>query len=301
MPKRHDDASAANEDLLKAFEPSRLRGSGVTTRRLPPGQAARYGAGTPRFHFLQHASCRLQRDGAPDSIDLQPGDLVFLPQGDAHLLQNIGPSSDEASIVTGEFRLEGPGAMWLGSALPPLLRVGSVGTPPQGAPETPVDWLTVTLAAMQVESGHPAVGSGLMVSRLMDLLLIWAVRHWLATATLQQRQHLAASGDGVVGRSLALLHAQPAQAWSVDALARHLNVSRSTFSQHFTRALGEPPMRYLARWRVQLAADLLASSQLRVSQVAHRVGYASEAAFSRAFRRHFGRAPATHRDADKAG
>ena len=296
MPKRHDDPSVADKGLLKAFEPSRIRGVGVTSQMLAPGQVIRYALGTPRFHFIEGGVCTLQQEPGSTTTTLQPGDLVFLPRGDAHLLQHTCVSGPAVLVMTGEFQLEGPGAAWLRSALPAGLRVGCIGIPPPGAPESPVDWLTVTLAAIRLESERPALGSALMVSRLMDLLLVWAVRHWLATASLQQRQQVAVNGNGVVGRSLALLHAQPAQPWSVDALARLLNTSRSSLSQHFTQAMGEPPMRYLARWRMRMAADLLASTPLRVSQIAQKVGYASEAAFSRAFRRHFGVAPAAHRN-----
>lgn len=101
--------------------------------------------------------------------------------------------------------------------------------------------------------------------------------------------------DAVVGRALMLLHAHPARTWSVDLLAREVNQSRSGFSQRFASVMGESPMRYLTRTRMHIAADFLETTDLRVSQIAQRVGYESEPAFSRAFRRQMGTTPVDFR------
>jgi len=103
--------------------------------------------------------------------------------------------------------------------------------------------------------------------------------------------------DRYVGKALALMHAQPAHAWTVDELANHVGLSRSALGERFAAVAGQPPMQYLARWRLQLAADLLHSSRRTIAAVAADVGYDSEAAFSRAFKREFGAAPATWRRA----
>jgi AraC-like DNA-binding protein len=106
---------------------------------------------------------------------------------------------------------------------------------------------------------------------------------------------LAAVGDRSVGRALALLHAQPGYGWTVDELARKAGLSRSALAQRFTQLLGQPPMQYLARWRLQIAAQELRTGTRSLAAVAERVGYESEAAFNRAFKREFGMPPASWR------
>ena len=107
---------------------------------------------------------------------------------------------------------------------------------------------------------------------------------------------LASLEDPVVGRALKLLHGSPFEDWTVERLAKEAGVSRSILADRFTDAIGQPPMRYLAHWRLQLAADLVRSTDLGIGEIASRVGYESEAAFSRAFKRHHGKAPGAWRD-----
>jgi transcriptional regulator GlxA family with amidase domain len=129
-----------------------------------------------------------------------------------------------------------------------------------------------------------------MISRLIDLLVIRTLRSWAAIEA-NRIGWLGGLGDERIGRVLSAMHADPFRHWTVQLFAKIAGMSRSIFAERFTRTVGESPLRYLSRWRLTLAADLLRSSGLNVTEVAYRSGYASDAAFSRAFKVHFGYAP----------
>jgi AraC-like DNA-binding protein len=146
------------------------------------------------------------------------------------------------------------------------------------------------------EVGERGAGARSATARLIDLLLIAAIRRWLAgEPAARPPGWLTALRDPVIGRALALLHDRPAERWTVDALAREVHLSRSTFARRFGEQLGEPPLAYLARWRMQLAAHRLRHSTDTVETIAHDLGYASEFAFNRAFARHRGQPPGRYR------
>jgi AraC-like DNA-binding protein len=128
---------------------------------------------------------------------------------------------------------------------------------------------------------------------LSELLFVEVVRRYLDTLTNEQTGWLAGLRDPVSGHALALLHSQPADPWSLDRLARRIGVSRSSLAERFSDLIGQPPMRYLTRWRIQLACRMLCDTTAKVSTVALDVGYQSEAAFSRAFKALVGTSPAT--------
>lgn len=157
------------------------------------------------------------------------------------------------------------------------------------------DWLATTLrhAVEEAESLRP--GHAVMLARLTEILFVEVLRRFMQQLPAAQRGWLAAVRDPVVGQTLRLLHAHPERAWTVEELATAVAVARSTLADRFTLLVGEPPMRYLAAWRIQLAQSLLRQSRTSVAEVALRVGYESEAAFNRAFKRHVGQPPAAWR------
>jgi AraC family transcriptional regulator, alkane utilization regulator len=162
-------------------------------------------------------------------------------------------------------------------------------------PIEPGDWLTVTLrhAIEEAESLRP--GHAVMLGRLTEILFVEVLRRYMQQLPIAQRGWLAGVRDPVVGQSLRLLHAHPERDWTVEELASEVAVSRSTLADRFALLVGEPPMRYLAAWRIQLAQSLLRQSHLSIAEVALRVGYEAEAAFHRAFKRHVGQPPAAWR------
>lgn len=157
------------------------------------------------------------------------------------------------------------------------------------------DWLTVMLRRAVEEAETLRPGHAVMLGRLTEILFVEVLRRYMQQLPSAQRGWLASVRDPVVGQTLRLLHAHPEHAWTVEDLASAVAVSRSTLADRFTLLVGEPPMRYLAAWRIQLAQSLLRQSPASVAEVALRVGYESEAAFNRAFKRHVGQPPAAWR------
>jgi len=157
------------------------------------------------------------------------------------------------------------------------------------------DWIgrTFTYAAQTLSDGDP--GAATVLAKLSELLFVESVRRYLASLPQEQTGWLAGLRDPVVGRALSLLHARVSEAWTAEALAQEVNMSRSAFADRFTAVTGQPPMRYLTGWRMQLARNYLAETHRTVAQIAFEVGYESEAAFSRAFRRDCGHPPAAWR------
>lgn len=295
MLKRQSATRLDTDAFFDLFDSARVKGGSVTTRTLVRTPRDFPHAPVCYFHFVEDARCVLRLMDEKEDIPLQPDDLVILPRGSRHRLICAGDAEGSAQVTTGEFEVTGPSGKLLVGALPALLHVSELGTTRSPFPRSASDWLTVTLAAIRLESRERSLGSSVMISRLMDLLFVWALRHWLSSASRHEGKWIQALGDAVVGRALLLMHSEPERAWSVETLAQQLNQSRSGFSQRFVATMGEPPMRYLARWRMHIAAELLGSTRLRISQVAQRVGYDSESAFSRAFRQHAGVAPMDYR------
>jgi AraC-like DNA-binding protein len=147
------------------------------------------------------------------------------------------------------------------------------------------------------ESSTPKAGSDCVLSRLSELLFVEVVRRYVAALPAQNVGWFAGLRDEQIGRALQRLHQRPAHAWSLEELAKDVGMSRSMLAERFTHFVGVPPIQYLAQWRIQLAAVSLRSSNSGLAEIAERVGYGSEAALSRAFKRWVGVAPALYRRA----
>jgi AraC-like DNA-binding protein len=147
------------------------------------------------------------------------------------------------------------------------------------------------------ESRLGRAGADTVLTRLAELMFIEVVRRYLEDLPQGQTGWLAGIRDDVVGRVLALLHSRPAHPWTLDELARAAASSRSNVAKRFALLVGQPPMQYLAQWRMQIAANLLAQSGAKVATIGAEVGYDSEAAFSRAFKKATGLAPGAWREA----
>ncbi len=245
---------------------------------------------------------------------LETGDVIVFPQGDAHVMSSAPgmrgiPDRDSArqaqtSGLPITVRLDGGGADrtrvicgFLGcdarpfnpllSALPRVLHVSRRDT------EDGVIDRFVQLALS--ESVTKRAGADAVLARLSELLFVEVVRRYLATLPPGNVGWLAGLRDDGVGRVLARLHERPAHDWSLDALAREVGMSRSVLAERFTHFVGIPPMQYLAQWRMQLAATLLSTTSMTLADIADRVGYGSETALSRAYKRSLGVAPAQWR------
>jgi AraC-like DNA-binding protein len=264
--------------------------------------------GCMSFHVVAEGSCLLEVDGVRSVLG--PGDLALVPHGRGHLLRSepdarIAGRADvlpqqylgehysvlrldgggaRTGLVCGIVEPDRPGAAHLLDLLPPVLHV-------DGRDAVRGGWLPVLLGVIADEARHDRPGAEAVVTRLADVVVIQAVRGWLDTAATGPGW-LRALRDPQVGRAVAQLHREPGAAWTLTRLAREARMSRSSFAARFTELAGEPAMRYVARWRMHLATVALADG-VRVGELARHLGYESEAAFSRAYKRVVGVPPVT--------
>jgi AraC-like DNA-binding protein len=187
------------------------------------------------------------------------------------------------TLLTGAYALDGEIGARLLRALPPALVLHRAG------------WDSPVPALLAAELGRDELGQEAVLDRLLDLLLITALRAWFARPDAEPPGWYAASADPLVGRALQLLHHNPARPWTVGSLAAATGVSRATLARRFTELVGEPPMQFLAGWRLALAADLLRDPDTTLAAVARRVGYSTPFALSTAFKRARGMSPREHR------
>lgn len=238
------------------------------------------------FHLVEAGRCYIRADVLPRPLCLDAGDLVLFPGGAAHLLCSAAvPVEDSgearAVLLCGEFEFEGRAAAPMIRALPACLVVPAR----EGGPG-----LRGIAALLREEAELRAFGSRAVMDKLCDALFVIALRHHL-----RQREALhgvlAALVDPRLAPALAAIHGDPGQDWTVAALAAQVHQSRAAFAQRFTEVLGEPPMRYLARWRMTEALRLLRDPRLSVAAVAGQLGFETEAAFRRGFKRVHGYGP----------
>jgi transcriptional regulator GlxA family with amidase domain len=173
------------------------------------------------------------------------------------------------------------------------LRTSRTTGPADAVPFHRSMWLNTTLYYLIREASSPRPGNESVLARLTETMFVEVLRQYMEKQ--EQKGWLAGLNDPQVGRALSMIHAEPARAWTVDDLAREAGASRSGLVDRFTRLIGQSPISYLTTWRIHLARQLLAETGLGAGQVAARVGYDSEYAFNRAFKRHVGQPPATWR------
>ena len=262
------------------------------------------------YHAILDGTCWCSLDGeAP--IKLEAGDIVLLAQGDTHVLStevgmrnppNMGmyrqpedgrlPSRISVGAETGQHGHFVCGFLACDSrpynplltALPRILRVSDHGSGALGA---------YFRAALAESKGR--MGGECMLGRISELMFVDVVRRYLETLPEGRMNWLAGLRDPYVGRALTALHERPGHDWTIEALAQVAALSRSAFAEKFVEFVGQPPMQYLANWRMQLATSYLRNGTESVASVANRVGYDSEAAFSRAFKKAVGSPPSEWR------
>jgi AraC-like DNA-binding protein len=265
------------------------------------------------FHLFTDGAGWVEVNGAQPVL-LRPGELALVPHGAGHTLSSApalaaeklfdlkreqiseryeilrhGGGGAPATAICGVVEFDHPAARQLVRLLPRIITVSGWGS----APET--EWIQSTLRLMADESRESRAGGETVITRLADILVIQAIRAWIARDPAAKTGWLGALQDKQIGRAIAAIHRHPATVWTLESLASHVGMSRSAFAQRFTQLVGEPAMRYVARWSMQTALTWLQESDATVGEVACRLGYDSEAAFSRAFKRIIGVAPGTAR------
>jgi AraC-like DNA-binding protein len=292
-------------DVLRFVQ---LRGERVLTTELRSGFNVEFERGSACIHVVQEGELRISvEDRAP--LRLSAGDIVVLPHPVKYRLSDGGrsdaaveaPLQIEASgadlavlehgrgaiaarAISATFQFENKsGVSPLLGLLPHIILI---------AKDVDQSALLIRDVAqfLVVEQTASEPGAALMISRLIDVLIIRCIRTW-AKSLGPRHGWIGALADVRISRAVAAIHREPTKNWSVEGLASVAGMSRSRFAQLFLATAGEPPLRYIHRWRLAMAFDLLRGSNLPVSEVAHAIGYESEAAFSRAYKAMFGTTP----------
>lgn len=267
------------------------------------------------YHVVTAGRCFATVIGE-EPIALERGEVVVITKGDPHVMSS-GPGM-RASPVTRE-AIETVTA----GSLPFFAKYGSEGAPSaklvcgflacdsrpfnplldnlpsvmtaRAAPDDPGSWLAQFVRVAVMESADRRAGSESVLAKLSELMFIEVVRRHLEAMPPEQAGWLAGLRDPFVGKALSLLHAMPAHDWTIEELGKRVGLSRSVLAERFTDLLGMPPMQYLAKWRMQIAARFLSEGNSNIASIAEQIGYESEAAFSRAFKKLVGVAPSAWR------
>lgn len=268
------------------------------------------------FHYLVEGRAYAQLlEGERE--ELAKGDIVIFPHGDPHLLgsgssrpvdalqkfaKNLtqglklaryGGGGEPTRIVCGFLLCQPRLSEVFLAGLPRMLKV-HVANEPSG------QWLEHSIRFSAEDVGQSSAGGGLVLARLSEVLFVETLRCYIQALPQENTGWLAGARDPSVGQALGLLHREPSHPWTISSLARRVGLSRTRLAERFRHFLGEPPMSYLTRWRLKLGAEILQSTQKSIVEVAMEVGYSSEAAFNRAFKREFECPPAQFRRKCKA-
>ena len=263
------------------------------------------------FHLITEGECHVEMDGQPP-LRLCAGDAVIFPQGDAHRMGSepglapatgarlhevlsrrprtlvYGGGGAATRLVCGYMACDARLAGLLLAGLPPLVRVNVRGS-------NAGMWLEASVRYALAEARSPRPGGAGVLAKLAEVLFIEVLRLHMNAQGAGHKGWLAGVGDRIVGAALSALHGRPAHAWTLEELARTAHTSRSVLAERFQDLVGTSPMQYLTQWRMLLAANLLSRSNAPLARIAEDVGYQTDTAFSRAFRREYGAPPAAWR------
>ena len=264
------------------------------------------------FHVVTSGRCWIEVEGV-DPYLLQPDGLALVPHGDGHRLSSepgvpeaklfdlpreqiseryeilrYGGGGATANLICGTVRFDHPAAHQLVRLLPKLICIEAWQSPQ-------MEWIQSTLRLMATEARLMRPGGETIITRLADILVIQTIRCWMAEDPLAQTGWLGALQDKQIGYAILLIQRDPARHWTVASLARDVAMSRSAFAARFKELVGESPMQYIAHWRMNLALAWLKQADVPVGELATRLGYQSEAAFSRTFKRLIGVSPGVAR------
>jgi AraC-like DNA-binding protein len=250
-------------------------------------------------------------------VSMGPGDIVVFPHGDPHVIGNgpvretlnserelerilarglklvqMGGGGEITRLVCGYMACEPRLSKLFLAGLPAVFKI-NIRSDASG------QWLENSIRFSVGEAGSSRAGGEAVLAKLSEALFVETLRRYIAQLPQEQTGWLAGARDPEVGNALALIHRRPAHPWTLADLANEAGISRSVLAERFRQYLGEPPMAYLTRWRLQLGAQMLTSTSYSVAQIAAEVGYESEPAFNRAFKRQFNLPPARFRAESK--
>lgn len=259
------------------------------------------------FHVVTSGVCLLEVADGEQRL-LRSGDFALIPHGRGHVLKsdaqagvrnifdlprrlispryellNYGGGGDETQVICGAVRVEDPAAQRVVERLPEMI-VMQTHTPEN-------EWMLGTIRLMIAEAREMRPGGDTVITRVSDILVVQAIRHWLETDPLAKTGWLGAMQDQQIGKAIALIHRFPTHSWSVHGLAEAVGVSRSAFAARFMSLVGETPMQYVRQWRFRIATNWLTDTDLSIAEMAEKLDYQSEAAFNRAFKAFVGQTP----------
>jgi AraC-like DNA-binding protein len=300
--------------LADVLDSLKLRGRIYCRCELSAPWALGFAAGdVSHFHVIERGTCWLRLQGKPDAIVLNEGDLLLVTRGHGYQLSDQpqtppipiaellgdsqgglravlrhGGGGQTAHLTCGSFEFGGPQARSFLAVLPDWIRM-------RKDERRENEWLDATMRFLTRETQRPDLGAGRIITSLIDVLFVEALRTWLRDQPPGTAGWLGALRDPSIGAALGLIHRTPDKRWTVPSLSAAVGMSRSPFAARFTALVGQSPMAYLKRWRLQTGASLLRDRTTALSSVAERVGYESTEAFSRAFTREFGVPPGSYR------
>ncbi len=272
---------------------------------------------TGAFHAITRGRCWLEVEGQRQRIRVSQGDLIVLPHGDAHSLRDspatsplslqeiiaqnpledgirlrMGNRGPATVLLCGGFQFEGRSVHPLLAHLPKVIHI-------QKRNGYSDFWVHSTLRHIETETRVMRPGAQTLIARLSEVLFLQVVREYFQSQAYDGGGNtwVGALKDPQIGMAISNVHRRPENAWTVASLASQVRMSRSAFADKFTRLVGEPPLRYVARWRVHKATWHLRTSNEKLTEIARLVGYESEIALSRAFRRFMGTSPGAYRKA----
>jgi len=314
MLRTQPDIPVSTDPLGEALHLLRLTGTLYCRSELtaPWGVDLPAFEGCMMFHVVTAGSCWLEVEGDEPRL-LQQGSLALVPHGTGHCIRSsqsveakplfdipvetisdryeimrYGGDGDLTHLTCGVVRFDHVAAQQLITLLPKVVQIDTW--------EKDVDsWLQSTLNFIALEAKELRPGGETVMTHLADILIIQAIRSWIDSSPEANQGWLAALRDKHIGKALVAIHREPEKDWSVSSLAKEVGMSRSGFSARFTDMVGESAKRYLTQWRMQLACEQLQESIDSIALISEKLGYQSEAAFSRAFKRVFGVPPGSVR------
>ena len=272
---------------------SELQGSwGVSLPSMP---------NTSMFHIITAGSCLIEH--GEQKLELKAGDFVFIPKGHGHVFRSdsaakvadlfalprqqisqcyetmeLGDKGEKTMMLCGVVRLEHPSAELIINSMPDMIFIES-------SKSSFTSWINHTVRLISEEAEQTQIGGETILTRLADVLVIQALRHWISNDADSKHGWLLALKDERIGKSLSLIHTSPERQWTLESLGKEIGMSRTAFASKFTELVGEPMLQYLTKWRMNLAMMRLKDGEKVTPELVEQLGYKSESAFRRTFKK----------------
>ncbi|SSR43900.1 AraC-type DNA-binding domain-containing protein [Acinetobacter baumannii] len=219
------------------------------------------------IHIFQGGSFKIKSNEQKLNETVHEGDVIVIPSRFKHSIEIIEDKAVEPVVITCVFQLDGVYGQTIAEGLPNYILV------PSHQNGKVAEWIPMTVAAIKLELDQPSLGSQVMLSSVIDLLLVWSIRFWLNKETLNHKSWISALQNPTISKALFLMHSNPAKEWTVETLAKETNQSKSKFSKSFIELVGTTPINYLKHWRMKLANQYLIETNKSISQISDLVGY----------------------------